>query len=65
VKSIILRRRRMKLPSWAECFVAVYNNSASPIQEFIYEQEPAGVEEAKNFRVLLPKMINYFWGQRV
>ena len=50
----------MKLPSWAECKEAVDNSSASPIQEFIYEQEPAGINESLTFRILLGEILNHF-----
>ncbi|HXU93374.1 MAG TPA: hypothetical protein VFP33_06930 [Gallionella sp.] len=38
------------LPTFAEAALAVDSDSATPLQQFIYENEPAGEEAEKQFR---------------
>jgi hypothetical protein len=38
---------QVSLPTYEECEVAVQNGSASALQRFIYENEPAGIEDQK------------------
>jgi len=47
-----------KLPQWDECRNAVEAKEATALQNFIYEQEPAGREAVIEFRLQLLAAIN-------
>jgi len=40
----------MQLPDWMECDKVVMEGKATALQEFIYYQEPAGIEAQEQFR---------------
>jgi hypothetical protein len=50
----------MKLPEWDDCKAAVDAGEATPIQEFIYNNEPAGDRDSRLFRKQLVLMLNQF-----
>lgn len=50
------------IPTWLEANDAVQNETATPIDWFVYNNEPAGVEETKTFRAELALMIGYVCG---
>lgn len=46
------------LPSHEECGEAVSSDLATPLHQFIYDNEPAGKEDEKAFRIGLVNMLN-------
>lgn len=46
------------LPSHEECGEAVSSDLATPLHQFIYDNEPAGREEGKAFRIGLVNALN-------
>lgn len=49
----------MKLPTWLEANRNVANKTANPIDVFINNNEPAGLESEEKFREELEKMLEY------
>ncbi len=49
----------MKLPTWLEANRNVANKTANPIDVFIDNNEPAGLESEEKFREELEKMLEY------
>ena len=50
------------LPTWREIFQKVNEKEKlDPVEEFIYDNEPAGLTDAKEFRMGLLKAL-YFFG---
>jgi len=50
------------LPSWNDCFQAVSDGKADPVEQFIYDNEPDG-EDAKKFRIGLLNALYFFCGK--
>ncbi len=48
------------LPEWHDCErkIKTDNNNATPLERFIYEHEPAGLEECQRFRKMLAEAIH-------
>jgi hypothetical protein len=49
----------MTLPSYEQCEHAFREDEDTPLERFIYDYEPAGLEESKEWRVKLYAAINY------
>lgn len=45
------------LPSWADCELAVGDGQATALQQFIYDNEPAGKSDALMFRMQLLNVV--------
>jgi hypothetical protein len=52
----------MELPTWEECEIAVRDGVSNPLQEFIYENEPAGDQDEHQFRHELGRLVAYLMG---
>ena len=50
------------IPTWLEANEAVQNDTASPLDWFVYNHEPAGKEDEVKFRADLALMIGYVCG---
>lgn len=48
----------VKLPTHEEATERVVTNSASPLDIFVYENEPAGIDESEKFRTELQNLLN-------
>lgn len=46
------------LPTWKSCREAVTQGHATPLEEFIYEDEPADHEDVEEWRKRLLKLVN-------
>jgi hypothetical protein len=49
----------MELPTFTETISLVENHIATPLENFIYENEPAGNEDSYIFRSGLINLLNY------
>jgi hypothetical protein len=49
----------MELPDYCQCEAAVQNGVANPLQKFIYENEPAGLEDEAQFRKELSELVEF------
>ncbi len=47
-----------ELPQWDECREAIKSGKATALQDFIFDQEPAGIEDGNKFRLQLLAIIN-------
>ncbi len=54
-----------KIPQWGECYKAVQEGIATALQVFIYNNEPAGGEQDKEFREQLQALITEEQEERV
>ncbi len=48
----------IKIPTHEEATERVETNSASPLDVFVYENEPAGNEDSEKFRTELQNLLN-------
>lgn len=48
-----------KLPSWEESQKAIKEGMATPLHRFVFNNEPAGKAEEKQFRDELKELIEY------
>jgi hypothetical protein len=53
----------VELPTWDECEAAVDLNSADALQQFIYDNEPAGADIELKFREQLAAVVKYSYKQ--
>jgi len=47
----------IKIPDWYKCSDRVNDGTASPLEEFIFENEPSGVKGEVRFRKGLRKLL--------
>ncbi len=52
-----------ELPQWDECREAIKSGGATALHTFIFDQEPAGVEDENRFRLQLLAVINEIEGE--
>lgn len=48
----------LPLPDWSDCELAVDEERATSLQQFIYDNEPAAPDEAKEFRAALQMVLS-------
>lgn len=53
-----------ELPLWDECREAIKANKATALHTFIFDQEPAGIENENKFRLQLFVVINEIEGEQ-
>lgn len=51
----------MDLPTWERCSEAVSNKTATALEQFIYDHEPAAKDAADEFRAQLQLVIDKAW----
>lgn len=49
----------MKIPTWGESHIAVLNETATPLDEFVHENEPTGNFPEEIFRTGLQSLVYY------
>ena len=50
---------RIKIPTWDEADNKIQAGTATPLDTFVFNNEPAGEGQEKQFRKELQEMINY------
>ena len=51
---------KIKIPLWVDCEKKIQEGIATPLEKFVYDQEPMGKHSEKTFREGLAKVIEYF-----
>ena len=49
----------MKIPTWQEAKEAIESGSCTPLDVFVFDNEPAGDEDEKKFRLELQAAIDF------